>query len=136
MRPVSTFLFYIWAGAAVVFGLVGVVFAGWELPIAFGLDVDAGAPDGSATFLNQYRFLRGVECGVGVLMLILRREMLSDPRYGWLFVVVVLAGATGRLVGLILDGMPPAWMLVLLAVEAAAAAAMALHLRALSASMP
>lgn len=131
MKPAATVLFYVWVGAAVVFGLVGVLAAGQELPLAFGLDVGALAPGDRATFLNQYRFLRGVECGVGVLFFALRREMLSDPRYGRLFVVVVLAGAAGRIVGLGLDGVPAAWMLALLAIEGAAAVAVTLHLRTL-----
>lgn len=133
MKTAATVLFYVWAGAAALFGAVGLAAATWELPLVFHVPLDGMQPGDRADLLNQYRFLRGVELGVGLLFLALRREVLHERRLGLLFVVVVGAGALGRIAGIALDGWPSPWMVALLVIELAAMVAVALHLRALSA---
>jgi hypothetical protein len=133
MKAAATVLFYVWTGAAAVFGAVGLIAATWELPQFFHVALADMLPGERADLLNQYRFLRGVELGVGLLFLALRREVLNEPRFGWLFVVVVGAGALGRIAGVVLDGRPGLWMVALLIIELAALVAVALHLRALPA---
>ncbi|WP_412061642.1 DUF4345 family protein [Rubrivirga sp. IMCC45206] len=121
MTRAASILVVVWAASALVFGAVGLVAAPWELGVAFGA---AGL---GASVLNQYRFLRGVEAGVGLLFLVLRRDVLADRRLGLLFVAVAGLGALGRALGAVLDGPPAAWMWGLFALEAAAAAAVAAH---------
>lgn len=132
----AAFLFYVWAGAAAVFGAVGLAAAAWEMPLFFHVEVDAMPRANQADLLNQYRFLRGVELGVGVLFLVLRREVLRERRFARLFVMVVGAGALGRLVGIALDGWPAPWMLVLLGIELAAFAAVGLQLHTMASATP
>ena len=131
MKLSATFLFYLWAVAALCSGFIGIVAAPWELTVAFGADFSAMAERQQATLLNQYRFLRGVEFGVGVTLLVLRQKVLHDHRVGSLFVVVTGAGAAGRLVSIGVDGTPVWWVVGLFVIEAAAALAVALHLRSL-----
>lgn len=121
MIAVARVLVLVWAGSAVLFGAVGLAAAPWELDVAFGTSAVGAA------FLNQYRFLRGVEMGAGLLFFVLRREVLDAPRVGWLFVAVAGLGALGRVVSVVADGPPPTWMWGLLAIEGGAAVAVALH---------
>lgn len=129
MKLSATFLFYLWAGAALFFGFTGMVAAPWELIVAFGADFSAMAEREQTSLLNQYRFLRGVEFGAGVLLLALRHEVLHDQRVGYLFVVVAGAGALGRLISMVIEGVPVWWTVGLFIIEAAAAIAVALYVR-------
>lgn len=123
MSRVASLLVVVWAASALAFGLLGLVAAPWELGAAFGAEADEPA------FLSQYRFLRGVEAGAGLLALVLRRDVLADRRLGVLFVAMAGLGAAGRVLGAALDGAPPVWVWGLFALEAGAALAVALHHR-------
>ena len=123
MRRAASILLVIWAGSALVFGAIGAVAAPWELQVAFA------TPSAETALLNQYRFLRGVEMGAGLLFLVLRKEVLTTARLGGLFVGVAGLGATGRALSWAADGTPPLWVAGLLTIEASAAVAVALHPR-------
>ncbi len=128
MKRAAHLLFYVWVAAAVLFGLGASLAATWELPLVYGLDLDGLATGDRAALLNQYRFLRGLEAGVGVLFFVLRRDVFEDRRIGGLFVVVAGAGAAGRLLSLVLDG-AAVWTLCLFVFEAGAALGVGFYLR-------
>jgi hypothetical protein len=55
----------------------------------FDLDVDSLDGGTSTDLLSQYRFMRGIELGFGVLSAVYWREILNDPRFGRPFLGVM-----------------------------------------------
>lgn len=60
--------------------------------------------------LSQYRFLRALELGFGVISVAFVKEIFSLPRYTRLFLFGMGAGILARLTSLVFDGKPSGWM--------------------------
>lgn len=108
-------------------GAAGIVLARWELATVFVLDVTTLGPNGSATMLNQYRFLKSVELGAGVYSLMFRRRILAGRRETSAFLALVAGGCIARIVAWIVDGQPSALFIGFLAAEIVTFLAVALH---------
>jgi hypothetical protein len=107
LRVVAFASFYGYVALLVVAGAWGAF--GWaarDQSWLFDLNVGDLAPATSASLLSQYRFLRAIELGYGVLAFRYRREVFSDARFGRPFLGIMGAGVLARVVGLVVDGRP------------------------------
>ena len=98
-------------------GFVGVWTARTEIQLIFRLQVESWPPDVAATFLNQYRFLKGLECGAGIFCVVFHSQIMEGGSHALTFVAIVLLGILGRTVAWIADGRPSALFLIFLALE-------------------
>lgn len=106
VRWAAYILFYGYVLLLVIAGALGALFATVDLGWLIGLDLpDPGEPS-RADLLSQYRFLRGVEFGVGVTFLVLRREVFSVRLINRLFLVVLASGIVARALSILIDGSP------------------------------
>lgn len=111
-----------------IVGLAGLFTAPWELASVFNLDLESMSSDTRATFLNQYRFLKGAELGAGLFCVGLRTQILGGGRISNLFLALVGAGVAGRIIAWMVDGQPSAIFIGFLLLEALVFVAVALHL--------
>jgi hypothetical protein len=109
---VATVLQLGYAAMLVVVGAAGIVSARWEFAAVYGIDPSTWSSDTQATMLNQYRFLKSVELGAGVLCLAYRRLGVAARSFAWL-----------------VDGRPATAFIVFLVLEALVFVAVVLHLR-------
>lgn len=106
MRILSVLLFYGWSGALLVLGGAGVFTGAWELQRIFHIDLQGLGPEAAANLLNQYRFLKGIEFGIGVFCFLFRKEIFRIPRFNRLFLSIVFLGAAARALAIAIDGWP------------------------------
>ncbi|HVB39803.1 MAG TPA: DUF4345 family protein [Terriglobales bacterium] len=118
MKSITYFFFYLYVAALLLVGASGVLIAPWELARVFHVPLSAMPARAMATLVNQYRFLKGMEFACGCFGWWWRREIFSDPRYLRLFLVIVWAGIAGRLLAVLLNGMPTALFMAFLLIEA------------------
>lgn len=84
----------------------------------FDLDVDDLSAGTAASLLSQYRFLRAIELGFGVLAIRHARDIYHDARFGRPFLAVMTLGVVARGWGILLDGWPSLLFLFFLVSEA------------------
>jgi hypothetical protein len=125
MRCVALWMVVGYALMLCVVGAVGIVAAPWELRELFGLEL---AEDRSATFLNQYRFLKAVELGAGGFSLGFREQVLEGGMPAFAFQLLVAGGVVARTLAWCLDGRPSGIFLVFLALEMMVFVVVGLHL--------
>lgn len=113
----------------VVVGAGGVALARWELATIFAFDTASLGAVGSATMLNQYRFLKSIELGAGIFCLLFRRGILAGRPEAFAFLALVAGGLIARTLAWIVDGRPAALFLVFLAGEILTFIFVALNLR-------
>ncbi len=101
-----------------VVGIAGILSARWELTQIFDLNMSALDTHTQATFLNQYRFLKGLELGGGIFCLCLRQQILMGKTEGRVFLGLVGAGVITRSVAWIVDGRPSWPFVTFLVLEA------------------
>jgi hypothetical protein len=77
--------------------------------------MDSGS---AASLLSQYRFLRAVELGYGLVAARYWRLIFADRRFGVPFLVVMALGVAARVVGIVWDGWPSALFLFFMVSEA------------------
>jgi hypothetical protein len=123
----ASVLYFAYSAMLVGVGAAGVVLARWELATIFAFDVTALGPVGSATMLNQYRFLKSVELGAGIYSLMLRRRILAGEREAAAFLALVAGGCFARIVAWIVDGQPTALFIGFLAAEILTFVVVGLH---------
>ena len=128
MKRAATILVAAYGLMLVCVGLAGVVSARWELAAIFSFDVDS-LGEGTATFLNQYRFLKAVELGAGVFCLMQLRPILDGGVPARVFLVLVGGGIVARSLAWAADGRPSWPFLAFLGLEALVLAVFVLHLR-------
>jgi hypothetical protein len=100
--------FYGYVFALIAAGTFGVLFAPIDARYLLGLDVTHLPPLTAATTMSQYRFLRAIEIGLGVLAVVLRKEIYRERLFNRLFLAIMAGGIAARLIGLLFDGRP-AW---------------------------
>ncbi|MGH2627049.1 MAG: DUF4345 domain-containing protein [Anaerolineales bacterium] len=105
MKALSAIFFYGWVGTLLLLGGAGIFTAEWELARIFDVDL-AGMSRDDSSLLNQYRFLKAVEFGIGLFCLVFRREIYSVRAFNRLFLAVVFLGAGARALSIALDGWP------------------------------
>ena len=104
--------YYSYAGFLVAAGAAGVLVPRWR-PLAFevfGNHIfrEQRDPTIAATTLNQYRFMKSFEVGLGLLALMFRREIYTRRRFNWYFLGVHFLGTAGRGLSMLVDGSPQA----------------------------
>lgn len=110
-------LFFGYAGLLALAGAWGVVGARLDMPLLLDVDLDDLPATAEANLLAQYRFLRAVELGFGLVALVYWRRIFSLGPFNAWFLAIMGAGVAARLLSLALDGVPSAAMLSVLAWE-------------------
>jgi hypothetical protein len=131
LKAAAVALFWVYIVTVVLAGLWGVVGARLDFPLLLHQEVGDLSSDGAADVLSQYRFLRGIEAGFGVLCIVMRRDIFT-PGTQWnrLFLLAMGLGIAGRGVGWLLDGTPSWPMLAFMGTEAIGFACIATVTRA------
>lgn len=106
MKTIATVLFYGWSGALLVLGAAGIFTGRWELATIFNVDLALLGQKGTATLLNQYRFLKAVEFGFGLFCFVFTREIFTVRIFNRLFLGIVFLGSIARALSMLVEGMP------------------------------
>lgn len=117
MRTAARILLWGYGAMLCAVGFAGIWISGWELDTVHHLATESWPPAVRASFLNQYRFLKGVELGGGLFCLGLQARILDGGREGALFLALVAAGVVARVFAWIADGRPSTAFIVFLALE-------------------
>lgn len=129
LRISANVLFFGYSAMLLGVGLAGIFTADWELARVFRVDITGMPPLDRATFVNQYRFLKALELGLGVFCFVYRRRIFAERSFNRFFLFFVLAGAVARVLSLVLDG-PAKWpFIAFLALEVATAGAVFVYTR-------
>ncbi|WP_233858108.1 DUF4345 domain-containing protein [Paraburkholderia sp. HD33-4] len=96
----------------------GIFIAAWELPHIFEVRLDSIQELHRATFLSQYRFLKGLELGFGVFCWAFRNEIFLPLTASRVFLGGLCAGVTARVLSFIVDGMPTKTFIAFCVLEA------------------
>jgi hypothetical protein len=104
LRVVARVLFFGYAAMLHGVGAAGILTARWELTSVFHVDHAAMSPLDGATLLNQYRFLKALELGLGVFCIVYRRRIFAEKSFNRFFLFFVLAGVAARSLSLVADG--------------------------------
>ncbi len=110
---------FFWGYALMLLGVgfSGMWVAGWELPLLFGVPLEALNDLQRATLLNQYRFLKALEFGFGVFCLLYRREIFQRGRDHAVFLAGLGAGVAARAGGCLADGLPSPMFIAFMLLE-------------------
>lgn len=108
----------------VAVGALGVLTGPFEWQL---VDVGLGAAQLDPTFLGQQRFLKALELGLGLAVLALREDLLTDRRLHAVFTATFVLTPAARLLGCAVDGMPHPLFLAVLGAELVAAVALVAH---------
>jgi hypothetical protein len=107
LRFTALGFFFAYTVMAAVAGLWGTVGnATWDHHWMFQLDVRELPHATQAGLLSQYRFMRAIEAGYGIVSLAYWRLIFSDWIFGRLFLSVMGLGVFARIVSLVADGSP------------------------------
>jgi len=109
--------FYGYVLTLIAAGAFGLVLARLDARYLLGLDLSQLTPLTAATTMSQYRFLRAIELGFGVIAFRFRIEIFSDRTFNRLFLAVMACGIAGRVLGVVVDGTPSLPMLFFLVYE-------------------
>lgn len=123
----ALFFFYTYVGLVVAAGLWGVFCAKLDANLFLALDLNQIAPRSCANLLSQYRFLRALEFGFGIVALYLRREIFAGGIINHLFLITMVLGVIGRAVSLLADGRPRGVFYFFLIYEAAGSLSIGLY---------
>lgn len=110
-------LFFGYAGLLALAGGWGLVGARLDMPLLLEVDLDDLSAAGDANLLSQYRFLRAIELGFGLVSLVYWRRIFGRRDFNRWFLAIMAAGVSARLLSLALDGVPSAAMLSFLGWE-------------------
>ena len=86
----------------------------------FHMDVRALPEFERINMLSQYRFLRALELGFGIICVSFMKEIFSQRAFNRLFLFSMGAGILARITSIVFDGMPSRWMWAFLVYEAIA----------------
>ncbi len=121
-------LFLVLAG-----GLAGIFAPRWS-PLSFEVYARAvfdgglqGEPLVSA--LNQYRYLKSMEFGLGLFALLFRREIYTQQKANRYFLGIFFFGAASRALSMVVDGQPHPAYIVFVVLETVVGILIYLHTR-------
>ena len=106
MKALSWIFFFGYVGSLFVFGGLGTFTARSDHGLLFRFDPSQLEQHTAASLLSQYRFLRAVECGFGLLALCFRREIFTHGIFNRVFLGTMFFGVAARFISLALDGQP------------------------------
>lgn len=114
-RATAELVFGLYALVFIVSGIGSIVFARAEMSLFF--DMSPGDDAAWASLLNQYRFLRAIEVGFGLVMWMQRRAFFTDATARRVLLPVLYLIPCARGVGLFVDGWPSWPWVALMIVE-------------------
>ncbi|MEP6999417.1 MAG: DUF4345 family protein [bacterium] len=117
MATLTQWFFWGYVGMLVGIGASGIFIARWELTNFFKIPLDSLEKSAQATFLSQYRFLKGMELGFGIFAVVFRQQIFTLPAYHQFFLIVLFAGAGARALSMLIDGRPSNFFIVVTVFE-------------------
>ncbi len=106
----SRLFFWLYVATLLLVGSGGVLFARQELASIYHLDLQQNlifvTEAAQANFLNQYRFLKASELGIGIFCVVFWRDIFCTGRLHTVFLSIVAVGVFARVWSLLHDGMP------------------------------
>jgi hypothetical protein len=107
MIRLAYFFFYTYVGLVIVAGFWGAFLnPSWDFRVMFSIDLEELAPDSTINLLSQYRFLRALELGFGLVSIMFVGRIFSDTDYRKLFLLVMGLGILARVFSWGFDGNP------------------------------
>jgi|ERR1035437_9373676 hypothetical protein len=110
MKWASYIFFFGYAGTCVIAGVAGAVAAPLDIQIISGMHTQTLGVSSAVDLLSQYRFLRAIEAGFGLLVITQWRRIYAEQFANRVFLVAMAGGIGARLLGLVVDGVP-SWFL-------------------------
>ena len=121
-------LFLVTAGG--LLGLVAPTFAPMAFEAYGGTFFQLDLPSETMnSALNQFRFMKSLEFGLGVYAFLFRKEIFTVRKHTLYFVGITMLSALSRGLSLLLDGMPHPAYLAFMAVEFSVAVIVFLYAR-------
>ena len=105
-KLVTYVFFFGYVGLLAIAGVWGVFFATVDFEYLLGLSLDNASDQSRADTLSQYRFLRAVEFGAGLIFIIKRRQVFNNLDFNRLFLVFISVGVLARVVSMVAEGSP------------------------------
>ena len=106
VKWVALVLFYGYGILLALAGFFGAVFAPADFDIVIGYELSHDDPRARIDLLSQYRFLRAIEFGAGVFVLWYRKEVFTSLTVNRLFMTLLAAGISARILSLFVEGNP------------------------------
>ena len=106
LRWLSNIFFYRYVGLLIIAGGWGVLFGHLDQKLLFNLNTDQLDAGVAASLISQYRFLRAIEFGFGMMSFIFRKEIFRERLFNTLFLSTMSLGVVARGISLIIDGSP------------------------------
>lgn len=106
LQWLSNIFFYGYVGLLILAGGWGTVFGHLDQELLFNLKTDRLDPIVAASVLSQYRFLRAIEFGFGMISFIFRKDIFAQRVFNKLFLATMLLGVIARVISLVTDGSP------------------------------
>lgn len=104
MQSFARMIYLLYAAFFLASGVSGVLFAHIEFTGWFGVSVTP--PEAATDLLDQYRFMRAVEAGFGLLALTVRGRFFTDSDIRGALLIAFLLIPVARTVSMGIDGMP------------------------------
>jgi hypothetical protein len=105
-KLVTYVFFFGYSGLLTIAGAWGIFFAPVDFEYLLNLSLDSASDQSRADTLSQYRFLRAVEFGVGLIFIIKWRHIFNNLEFNRLFLVLISAGVLARVVSMAVEGSP------------------------------
>lgn len=107
MIRLAYFFFFTYVGLVIVAGFWGAfINPTWDLRVMFSIELEELDPDSTTNLLSQYRFLRALELGFGLVSIVFVGRIFSDAHYRKLFLFVMGLGILARIFSWGFDGNP------------------------------
>lgn len=119
LKTIAMAGFYGYVAVLLGAGFTGLFGAHIELTRVFHLDLSGNDPVFAHTLLNQYRFFKGLELCLGLFFIAVRRDVITQRLYARFFTGVVFTGALGRILSVLIDGVPHIIFTILIFAEIA-----------------
>lgn len=118
MKRIALAMFRGYIGLVCAAGFWGAFINPWfDHRWLFHMDVRALPEFERINMLSQYRFLRALELGFGLISISFVKEIFSQRVFNRLFLLSMGAGILARLTSIAFDGMPGGWMWAFLVYE-------------------
>lgn len=107
MIRLAHFFFYTYVGLVILAGFWGAfVNPAWDMKVMFSIDLGQLSPDSATNLMSQYRFLRALELGFGIVSILFVGRIFSEESYWRLFLMVMGLGVLARVFSWCFDGNP------------------------------
>jgi hypothetical protein len=118
MKSISLALFYGYIGLVCLAGFWGAfINPEFDHRWLFHMDIYALKDYERINMLSQYRFLRALELGFGIISMSYVKQIFSEPKLNRLFTITMGAGILARLTSIFFDGRPSTLMILFLGYE-------------------